>query len=53
MIIQIKIDMKGNHVIIKYFKFYVMVIMLVNNISFKVFDLAPFSTPTVLDYVPS
>ena len=35
MIIQIKMGIKRNHAIIKYFKFYITVIILVNNIYIK------------------
>ena len=34
MIIQIKIDIKHNHAMIKYFKSYIVVIILVNNFFF-------------------
>ena len=47
MIIQIKMDIKRNHAIIKYFKTYIAVIILAKNLFLKVLDL-----PGVFNYVP-
>ena len=51
MIIQIKNDIKYNHAIIKYFKSYIVVIILVNAFKEKkVLHLPPFSALSIFDY---
>ena len=53
MIIQIKMDVNCNYAIMKYFKLYFAVIILVNKSKLKkIFELPPISIPSVFEYVP-
>ena len=45
-------EIKRSYATRKYFKTYIAVNILVNNVFSKALDLPPFSTPNVFDYAP-